>query len=80
MQMILSAPKVHPVPRKRPRRRAATNRPRPVPAQAANEVWAYDFIFDACANGQRLKCLTVIDELRASAWRSTSPEASARVV
>ena len=27
-----------------------------------NQVWAYDFVFDACANGQQLKCLTVIDE------------------
>ena len=25
-------------------------------------MWAYDFVFDACANGQVLKCLTVIDE------------------
>jgi putative transposase len=25
-------------------------------------VWAYDFVFDACANGQQLKCLTVVDE------------------
>jgi putative transposase len=25
-------------------------------------VWAYDFVFDACANGQQLKCLTLIDE------------------
>jgi putative transposase len=50
------------VPRKRPRRRAAGSRPRPVPATAANHVWAYDFVFDACANGQQLKCLTVIDE------------------
>jgi putative transposase len=25
-------------------------------------VWAYDFVFDARANGQQLKCLTVIDE------------------
>ena len=25
-------------------------------------MWAYDFVFDACANGQRLKCLTVVDE------------------
>jgi putative transposase len=33
-----------------------------VPAMGANQVWAYDFIFDACANGQQLKCLTVIDE------------------
>jgi len=50
------------VPRKRPRRRVAESRPRPVPASGANEVWAYDFVFDACANGQQLKCLTVIDE------------------
>ncbi len=50
------------VPRKRPRRRVAGSRPRPVPATAANHVWAYDFVFDACANGQQLKCLTVIDE------------------
>lgn len=26
------------------------------------QVWAYDFVQDACANGQRLKCLTVIDD------------------
>ena len=50
------------VPRKRPRRRVAGSRPRPVPALEANHVWAYDFVFDACANGQQLKCLTVIDE------------------
>jgi putative transposase len=25
-------------------------------------VWAYDSVFDACANGQQLKCLTVVDE------------------
>jgi putative transposase len=29
---------------------------------AANDVWAYDFVFDACANYQQLKCLTIIDE------------------
>lgn len=50
------------VPRKRPRKRAACHRPRPLPALSANQVWAYDFVFDACANGQKLKCLTVIDE------------------
>jgi len=50
------------VPRIRPRRRVAGSRPRPVPALQANHVWAYDFVFDACANGQQLKCLTVIDE------------------
>jgi len=50
------------VPHRRPRRRVATGRPRPLPATGANQVWAYDFVFDACANGQQLKCLTVIDE------------------
>jgi putative transposase len=50
------------VPRRRPRRRVATGRPRPLPASGANHVWAYDFVFDTCANGQTLKCLTVIDE------------------
>jgi putative transposase len=50
------------VPRKRPRRRIATRRPRPLPATGAGYLWAYDFVFDACANGQQLKCLTVIDE------------------
>ena len=51
-----------PVPRRRPRRRVATGRPRPVPAAGANHVWAYDFVFDTWANGQQLQCLTIIDE------------------
>lgn len=50
------------VPRKRPRRRVASSRPRPMAPTGANQVWAYDFVFDACANGQQLKCLTVLDE------------------
>jgi putative transposase len=50
------------VPKKRPRRRAATSRPRPMPATGMNHVWAYDFVFDTCADGRSLKCLTVIDE------------------
>jgi putative transposase len=50
------------LPRRRPRRRVAASRPRPLPATAANQVWAYDFVFDACANGQKLKCLTIVDE------------------
>jgi putative transposase len=50
------------VPRRRPRRRIATGRPRPLAPSRANEVWAYDFVFDACAGGQTLKCLTVVDE------------------
>jgi putative transposase len=50
------------LPRRRPRRRVASSRPRPQTPTRANEVWSYDFVFDACANGQRLKCLTVVDE------------------
>jgi putative transposase len=50
------------VPRRRPRRRIATGRPRPQAPTRANQLWAYDFVFDACANGQQLKCLTVVDE------------------
>lgn len=50
------------VPRKRPRRRVASDRPRPNAPGGPGQVWAYDFVHDACANGQKLKCLTVIDE------------------
>jgi putative transposase len=50
------------VPRKRPRRRVAASRPRPSPPTAPGHVWAYDFVFDACADGRALKCLTVVDE------------------
>jgi putative transposase len=50
------------VPRKRPRRRVASVRPGPEPATGMNQVWAYDFVFDACANGQQFKYLTVVDE------------------
>ena len=50
------------VPRKRPRKRIATGRPRPQAPTASNQVWSYDFVFDWCANGQQLKCLTVTDE------------------
>jgi len=50
------------VPRKRPRRRVAASRPRPTPPRAAGHVSAYDFVHDACADGRKLKCLTVVDE------------------
>lgn len=50
------------VPRKRPRKRVAQSRPRPLPPTAACQVWAYDFVYDACADGRQLKCLTVVDE------------------
>jgi len=50
------------VPRRRARRRVATGRPQPTPARSHNHVWAIDFVFDHCADGRQLKCLTVIDE------------------
>ena len=50
------------VPKKRPRRRVAASRPRPLPPTAINHVWAYDFVFDTCADSRSLKCLTIIDE------------------
>jgi putative transposase len=67
---VLSAERMHrlwraaglQVPRRRPRRRIATGRPRPQPPTGINHVWAYDFVFDTCADGRTLKCLTVVDE------------------
>ena len=51
------------VPRKRPSKRVAAGTAAPASADAApNQVWSYDFVFDHCANGQQLKCLTVTDE------------------
>src|SRR5271166_182168 len=50
------------VPRKRPRKRIASSRPRPQAPVGPNQVWAFDFVFDACADGRQLKCLTVADE------------------
>jgi putative transposase len=50
------------VPAKRLRRRVAASRPRPLSVSGPNQVWAYDVVFDACANGQSLKCLVVTDE------------------
>src|SRR4029453_7270206 len=48
--------------KRRPRRRIPTSRPRPLPPTAMNHVWAYDFVFDTCADGRSLKCLTIVDE------------------
>jgi putative transposase len=33
-----------------------------VPPTGPNHVWAYDFVFDTCATGQQIKCLTIVDE------------------
>lgn len=50
------------VPKKSRKRRKAEARPRPERSRFPTGVWACDFVFDACANGQKLKCFTVIDE------------------
>ena len=50
------------VPKKRGRRRVSSNRPRPNAAAGANQVWAMDFVFDTCADGRNIKCLTIVDE------------------
>jgi putative transposase len=31
-------------------------------ASRPNEIWSMDFVMDALANGQRIKCLTIVDE------------------
>lgn len=49
------------LPRRR-RRRGTKRDPRTLVVNGPNQVWAYDFVFDSCMNGQRLKCLTIVDE------------------
>ena len=34
-----------------------------LPPTERNHVWAYDFVFDTCANGQQLKCLTGVEHV-----------------
>jgi putative transposase len=50
------------LPRRRPRKRVRAVSLRPLEPTQAGQVWAYDFVFDSCANGQKLKMLTVVDE------------------
>lgn len=51
------------LPPRRPRRRRA-GQATAICARAMrpNHVWTYDFVFDRCANGQKLKILTIVDE------------------
>lgn len=48
--------------RRRPRKRLRLGQRRQPKPEGVNSVWAWDFVHDACANGQKLKCLTVVDE------------------
>ena len=50
------------LPKRQTRRRVRNQVVRPLPASRPNHVWAYDFVHDTCANGQKLKILTVVDE------------------
>jgi hypothetical protein len=62
------------VPKKR-RRRVSASRPRPQTRTTVSHVWAYDFVFDTCADGRILKCLTVIDEFtRECPWQNRTDE------
>jgi len=48
--------------RKKKRRKIRTGQERVLAPTGPNQVWAYDFVHDACGNGQKLKALTIIDE------------------
>lgn len=48
--------------RRKRHRKIRTGQPRVLTPTGANQVWAYDFVHDTCANGQQFKALTVKDE------------------
>jgi putative transposase len=48
--------------RRRKCRKIRTGTARVFAPTGPNQVWAYDFTFDRCANGQTLKSLSVVDE------------------
>ena len=50
------------VPPRRRKRRGIKRDPRTLVPTMPNEVWAYDFVHDSCLNGEKLKCLTIVDE------------------
>lgn len=49
--------------RRRKARRPAGERLHLVQATAPSAVWSLDFVSDVLANGRRIKCLTVADDL-----------------
>ena len=48
--------------RRKKQRKIRTGQPRVLTPTGPNQVWAYDFVHDTCANGQTFKALTVKDE------------------
>jgi len=59
------------VPRRRPRRRVAASRPRPLPPTGPNHVWAYDFVFDTSATASRSSASRSSTTGRGRRWPST---------
>ncbi len=57
------------VPSKKPKKRYRSQNRQPFVASAPNQVWAYDFVFDGCANGDKLKFLTMVDEFTKESLR-----------
>jgi putative transposase len=50
------------LPRRRPTKKWRTGERIAPVAQRPNAVWASDILHETCANGERLRCLTVVDE------------------
>jgi putative transposase len=50
------------LPLRRKRKKIRTGQTVPVTATSPNDVWTYDFMFDATFGGRRMKVLTLIDE------------------
>lgn len=50
------------LPARRKRKKVRTGQTVPAVATGPNNVWSYDFMFDATVGGRRMKVLTVIDE------------------
>jgi putative transposase len=48
--------------RRNKHRKIRTGQARVFAPTGPNQVWAYDFMFDRCANGQTLKSLAIVDE------------------
>lgn len=48
--------------RRRKAKRPVGERQRLQAATMPNETWSMDFVFDALANGRRIKCLTIVDD------------------
>jgi putative transposase len=48
--------------RRKKHRKIRTGTARAFTPTGPNQVWAYDFTFDRCANGQTLKSLSIVDE------------------